>query len=86
MAKKKKKEEKEEVEETKTPTEDKKITSSFDYKKFINSNYDTPKAFIYYIISNKLKVKSKEDVEEIYKEYLEKGGNVNGNRTSNRNY
>ena len=39
---------------------------SFDYKEYIEKTFETPKAFLYYILVNNLTFKSKEEVDKAY--------------------
>ena len=52
-----------------------KIEDSFDYIEYINESIERPKAFIYYLIVNDIKVKDEKELEKAYKKYKELGGN-----------
>lgn len=42
---------------------------SFDYKEYVEKTFETPKAFLYYILVNDLTFKSKEEVDKAYELY-----------------
>lgn len=44
----------------------------FDYKKYINDEIKD-KAFLYYILSNEIILRSKKDAEGLYKKFLDGG-------------
>lgn len=50
----------------------KKKKVSFDYRKYINDEIKD-KAFLYYILSNKIILKDEKDVENVYKKFLDGG-------------
>ena len=52
--------------------EKKEEKASFDYIEYIKDKIDDS-AFLYYILSNKIVLKSEEDVEKLYKKFLEGG-------------
>lgn len=53
-------------------TKKKKELPPFDYKKYINDEIKD-KAFLYYVLSNKIILKDEKDVEILYNKFL-KGG------------
>lgn len=50
-------------------------TASFDYKDYVEKTFETPKAFLYYILVNDLSLKSKKEVDKAYKLFKQLGGN-----------
>lgn len=70
-----KEEEKKETSTTKkTGTRKQKTTTaSFNATEYIEKTFDKPKAFIYYIVVNKLQFKNKEEVDKAY-ELFKQGG------------
>lgn len=46
----------------------------FDFKEYVNENFDNPKAFIYYLITNRVKINNEKELEKIYKQYKILGG------------
>lgn len=55
--------------------EEPKKEQSFDYQDYIEKTFNTPKAFIYYIIVNGLTFKNREEVDEAYNIFKQLGGN-----------
>ena len=53
-------------------TKKKKELPPFDYKRYINDEIKD-KAFLYYILSNKIILKDEKEVENLYKNFLEGG-------------
>ena len=53
-------------------TKKKKELPPFDYKRYINDEIED-KAFLYYILSNKIILKDEKEVENLYKNFLEGG-------------
>lgn len=45
---------------------------SFDYKKYINDEIKD-KAFLYFILSNRIILKDEKDAEDVYKKFLDGG-------------
>lgn len=71
-----KEEEKKETSTTKkTGTRKQKTaTASFNATEYIEKTFDKPKAFIYYIVVNKLQFKNKEEVDKAYELFKQLGG------------
>ena len=59
---------------TKEENDVKEPTVSFDYKEHIIKTFDKPRGFLYYLISNKISPKSKDEVVKAYDEYKKLGG------------
>lgn len=64
MAKKKTKDKKEEGEVVSKP---------FNYTAYIEKTITTPKAFLYYIKSNKITLNNEKDVEKLYEQFKQGG-------------
>lgn len=59
----------------KSTKKNKELTTSFDYKDYVEKTFETPKAFLYYILVNDLSLKSKTEVDKAYELFKQLGGN-----------
>ena len=59
----------------KSTKKNKELTTSFDYKDYVEKTFETPKAFLYYILVNDLSLKSKTEVDKTYELFKQLGGN-----------